>query len=29
MSARISGIEYMALKKRAKDAGVSLSKFVR
>lgn len=29
ISARISGIEYMALKKRAKDAGVSLSKFVR
>ena len=29
ISARISGIEYMALKKRAKDAGVNLSKFVR
>ncbi|MDR2949483.1 MAG: MobC family plasmid mobilization relaxosome protein [Prevotella sp.] len=29
VSARISGIEYMALKKRAKDAGVSLSKFAR
>lgn len=29
ISARISGIEYMALKKRAKDAGVSLSKFAR
>lgn len=29
ISARISGIEYMALKKRAKDAGVTLSKFVR
>lgn len=29
ISARISGIEYMALKKRAKDAGVSFSKFVR
>nr|WP_297169506.1 plasmid mobilization relaxosome protein MobC [uncultured Dysgonomonas sp.] len=29
ISARISGIEHMALKKRAKDAGVSLSKFVR
>ncbi|WP_291106001.1 MULTISPECIES: plasmid mobilization protein [unclassified Dysgonomonas] len=29
ISARFSGIEYMALKKRAKDAGVSLSKFVR
>lgn len=29
ISARISGVEYMALKKRAKDAGVSLSKFVR
>jgi len=29
ISVRISGIEYMALKKRAKDAGVSLSKFVR
>lgn len=29
ISTRISGIEYMALKKRAKDAGVSLSKFVR
>lgn len=29
ISARISGIEYMALKKRATDAGVSLSKFVR
>lgn len=29
ISARISGIEYLALKKRAKDAGVSLSKFVR
>lgn len=28
ISARISGIEYMALKKRAKDAGVNLSKFV-
>lgn len=29
ISARISGIELLALKKRAKDAGVSLSKFVR
>lgn len=29
VSARISGIEYLALKKRAKDAGVSLNKFVR
>ena len=29
ISTRISGIEHMALKKRAKDAGVSLSKFVR
>jgi predicted DNA binding CopG/RHH family protein len=29
ISARISGIEYLALKKRAKDTGVSLSKFVR
>lgn len=29
ISARILDIEYMALKKRAKDAGVSLSKFVR
>ncbi|NDV68428.1 plasmid mobilization relaxosome protein MobC [Dysgonomonas sp. 25] len=29
ISARISGIEHLALKKRAKDAGVSLSKFVR
>lgn len=29
ISARISGIEYIALKKRAKDAGVSLSRFVR
>lgn len=29
ISARISGIEYMALNKRAKDAGVNLSKFVR
>lgn len=29
ISARISGIEYLVLKKRAKDAGVSLSKFVR
>lgn len=29
ISARISGIEHMALKKRAKDAGVSVSKFVR
>lgn len=29
ISARISGIEYLALKKRATGAGVSLSKFVR
>lgn len=29
ISARISGIEYLALKKRATSAGVSLSKFVR
>lgn len=29
ISARISDIELLALKKRAKDAGVSLSKFVR
>ena len=29
ISARISGIEYLAIKKRAKDAGVTLSKFVR
>lgn len=29
ISTRISGIEHLALKKRAKDAGVSLSKFVR
>lgn len=29
ISSRISGIEHSALKKRAKDAGVSLSKFVR
>jgi predicted DNA binding CopG/RHH family protein len=29
VSARISSIEYLALKKRAKDAGVSLSRFAR
>lgn len=29
ISARISGIEHLAFKKRAKDAGVSLSKFMR
>lgn len=29
ISARISLLEYQAIKKRAKDAGVSLSKFVR
>lgn len=29
VSARVSGIEHMALKKRAKDAGVSVSKFLR
>lgn len=29
ISARISSIEHLALKKRAKDAGVNLSKFVR
>ncbi len=29
ISARISGIEYLALKKRATSTGVSLSKFVR
>lgn len=29
ISARISGIKYLALKKRATSAGVSLSKFVR
>ena len=29
ISARISGIEYLAIKRRATEAGVSLSKFVR
>lgn len=29
ISTRISGIEYLAIKRRATEAGVSLSKFVR
>lgn len=29
ISTRISGVEHLAIKKRSKDAGVTLSKFVR